>query len=72
METTTAVTKEPGYLLNRQEAAERYNISVRQLDHIYKLYPDFPIIRNGKRVLIHRPRADEWFDSWVGGEITVR
>jgi hypothetical protein len=38
---------------------------------MYKRHPDFPIIRRGKRVMIHRPKADAWFDEYVGSEIDM-
>lgn len=60
---------EESYLLTRQEAARRYRISVRTLDNLYRRYSDFPIIRMGRRVLIHRAKADEWFGGWIGNSI---
>ena len=48
-------------LLSRQEAAERYGISLRQLDGLYRRNPDFPILRIGRKVLIHREEADKYF-----------
>lgn len=62
---------EERYLLNRKEAAERYNLSLRQLDELYRRNQDFPVIRAGRKVLIHRERADAWFTDWIGGEIAV-
>lgn len=59
------------YLLDRQTAARRYGMSVRGLEDMYKRHPDFPIIRRGRKVLVHRKRADEWFDDYVGGEIDM-
>ena len=59
------------YLLTRKEAAERYNISLRQLDALMKRNQDFPVVRIGGRVLIHRDRADEWITGWIGAEIAV-
>lgn len=57
------------YLLNRQQAAERYGMSVRGLEDMYRQRPDFPIVRLGRKVLIHREAADRWFDSFLGGVI---
>ena len=57
------------YLLNRQQAAERYGMSVRGLEDMYRQHPDFPIVRLGRKVLIHREAADRWFDSFLGGVI---
>jgi hypothetical protein len=59
------------YLLDRHKAAQRYGMSVRALEEMYKRHPDFPIIRRGKRVMIHRPKADAWFDEYVGSEIDM-
>lgn len=59
------------YLLDRATAAARYGMSVRGLEEMYKRHPDFPIIRRGRKVLIHRKRADEWFDGYVGSEIEM-
>lgn len=59
------------YLLDREKAADRYGMSVRSLEDLYRRHPDFPIIRRGRRVMIHRQRADEWFDSYIGDEIPM-
>lgn len=59
------------YLLDRQKAAERYGMSIRGLEDMYRQHPDFPIIRRGRKVLIHRERADEWFDQYIGDEIDM-
>ena len=59
------------YLLDRRSAAERYGMSVRGLEDLYRKHPDFPIIRLGKKVLVHRRRADEWFDEYVGDVIDM-
>ena len=61
--------EEAVYLLTRQEAAKRYGISLRMLDNLYRFNRDFPIIRVGHRVLIHRERADKWFTEAVGETI---
>ena len=54
------------YLLTRQEAAERYRISISQLEKVYKRNRDFPVVRVGRTVLIHRDRADSWFTESIG------
>lgn len=59
------------YLIDRATAADRYGMSVRGLEDMYRRHPDFPIIRRGRKVLIHRQRADEWFDQYVGDEIPM-
>ena len=59
------------YLLDRQTAARRYGMSVRGLEDMYRRHPDFPIIRRGHKVLVHRQRADEWFDAYVGDVIDM-
>lgn len=53
------------YLLTRFEAAERYCISVRQIDKLIR-DPTFPVVRIGRSVRIHRDWADKWFDDTVG------
>lgn len=60
------------YLLDREKASARYGMSIRGLEEMYKRHPDFPIIRVGRKVLIHRRRADEWFDEYVCGEIDMQ
>lgn len=57
------------FLLDRRQAAERYGISIRMLEKLYKRYPDFPVIRIGWKVLIHRDKADRWFTEFVGADI---
>ena len=57
------------YLLTRQEAAERYRISVSQLEKVYKRNRDFPVVRVGRTVLIHKDRADKWFTESIGTTI---
>ena len=59
------------FLLTRQEAAERYGISLRQLDKLYRRNPDFPALRIGNSVRIHRERADDWFTESIGTTIDV-
>ena len=56
--------EETPFLLTRKEGARRYGMSVRGLEEYYKRHPDFPIVRLGpKKVMIHRERADAWFDD---------
>lgn len=47
-------------LLDRKAAANRYSISTRQLDKLCR-DPEFPVLRVGRKVLVHRPGADEYF-----------
>ena len=49
------------YLLTREQATRRYNISLRTLVELYRRDPEFPVLRVGKKVLIHREQADEYF-----------
>lgn len=58
------------YLLTRQEAAERYGMSVRGLEEFYKAHPDFPLVRLGrKKVLVHREKADAYFTRYITNEV---
>jgi len=59
------------YLLTRREASDRYGISVRGLETLYARYADFPVLRFGRKVLIHRDRADQWFTDFIGLEIDM-
>lgn len=52
---------EAPYLLTRKAAAHRYSMSIRQLDELYRRNPEFPILRIGHKVLIHRDEADAYF-----------
>lgn len=63
--------KDEPYLLDREKAADRYGMSVRNLEDLYRRHPDFPIIRRGRRVMVHRQKADEWFDNYIGDEIPM-
>ena len=56
---------EAPYLLTRKNAAARYGLSVRGLEEMYKRHPEFPIVRVGRKVLIHRDKADAFFTSHV-------
>lgn len=60
------------YLLTRKAAAERYSISLRQLDELYRRDPEFPILRVGHKVLIHREMADAYFTRYLHGEIDTQ
>ena len=62
-------TEQVPYLLTRKAAAERYSLSERDLDRLYRSHPEFPIIRKGRRVLIHRERADAFFTAYIGADI---
>lgn len=53
--------EEAPYLLSRNEAARRYGISERQLDRLQRSDPEFPWVRIGRRVLVHRDEADAYF-----------
>lgn len=53
------------FLLTRKNAARRYGLSVRGLEEMYKRHPEFPIVRVGRKVLIHRDKADAFFTSYV-------
>ena len=64
-------TTDAPLLITREQAAERYNISLRTLDSLYKRHKDFPIIRVGWKVLIHREAADRWFTEWIGATIDL-
>lgn len=57
------------YLLTRKAAAQRYSLSERELDRLYRSHPEFPIIRKGRRVLIHRDGADAFFTRYIGDDI---
>lgn len=54
------------YLLTREQATERYGISVRTLVRVYTANDDFPVVRIGRSVMIHRDKADRWFDERAG------
>ena len=59
------------YLMTRQQAAKRYGLAQRIFDEIYRRDPHFPIIRVGKRVMVHRDMADEYFTRHIREEIEV-
>ena len=60
-----AITTEAPYLLTRKAACHRYSISMREMEHIYKSDPEFPILRVGRKVLVHRDGADEYFTRYI-------
>lgn len=64
-----ALLDEAPYLLTRRAAAYRYSLSERELDRLYRSHPEFPIIRKGRRVLIHREGADTFFTRYIGDDI---
>ena len=67
----TQVENEAPYLLTRAAAARRYSMSQRQFDELYRTCPEFPTIRLGHRVLVHREQADAWFTERIGDEIEL-
>ena len=56
-----AATVDAPYLLTRKQATVRYNISLWELQHLYKSDPEFPVLRVGRKVLVHRDEADAYF-----------
>lgn len=58
--TELEMTEAP-FLLTRAAAAKRYSLNERTLDEIYKRDPEFPMLRVGKKVLVHREGADAYF-----------
>lgn len=58
---TETMNREVPYLLSRSEAAARYGLSQRQFDELYRRHPDFPVLRIGRRVMVHREGADAFF-----------
>lgn len=57
------------FLLTRAEAARRYGLSVRGLEEMYRRHPEFPVVRIGRKVLIHRDLADAFFTEYVSGVV---
>ena len=53
------------YLLSRREASHRYGMSQRQLDELYRRDPEFPVLRIGRRVMVHRDEADAYFTRYI-------
>ena len=60
-----AAYDEAPFLLTRVQAAERYNISLRTLVELYRRDPEFPVLRVGKKVLVHRDGADDYFTRYI-------
>lgn len=56
-----AIYEDAPFLLTRAQATHRYNISLRTLVEVYRRDPEFPVLRVGRKVLIHRDGADEYF-----------
>lgn len=56
---------EAPYLLTRKMAQQRYSIGQRTLDDLYRRDPEFPALRVGKKVLIHREQADAYFTRYL-------
>lgn len=57
------------FLLTRAEAARRYGLSVRGLEEMYRRHPEFPLVRIGRKVLVHRDLADTFFTEYVNGVV---
>ena len=66
-----ALLDDAPYLLTRTQAARRYSLAQRIFAEIYRRDPDFPIIRVGKRVMVHREQADAYFTRFIRDEIEV-
>lgn len=49
------------FMLSREEAAQRYGLSLREFTKLYRSNPEFPVLHVGRRVLIHRKGADDFF-----------
>ena len=58
-------------LISREQAAARYGLPLRTIESLYRRNPDFPIVRIGWRVMIHREAADKWFADYLGGKIDL-
>lgn len=63
--------EEAPFLLTRKAATERYSISLRQLDELQRRDPEFPVLRVGRKVLIHRDGADAYFTRYIREVIEV-
>ena len=57
------------FLLTRPEAAKRYGLSVRGLEEMYRRHPEFPLVRIGRKVLVHRDMADAFFTEYVNSVV---
>lgn len=64
--------EEAPFLLTREQAVERYGIPMRTLTRLYRVNKDFPVVRIGHTVKIHRDKADEWFTRHVQLGIEMR
>lgn len=60
---------EAPYLLSRKAASYRYSLSECDLDRLCRSHPEFPVIRKGRRVLIHREGADAFFTRYIGDNV---
>lgn len=60
------------YLLTREEAVARYGIPMRTLVRVYQCNKDFPVVRVGRSMRIHREKADEWFTERIRTEIDTK
>ena len=54
------------FLIHRGEAAQRYGLSLRELEYLYKRDRSFPMVRNGRSILIVRDEADKYFRDRIG------
>lgn len=57
--------REEPFLLTRKQAEKRYGIPIRTLVRLYQRNRDFPLVRIGRNVMIHREKADEWFTEHI-------
>lgn len=62
---TEAIYTEAPYLLTRKMACQRYSISIREMEQLYKSDPEFPVLRVGRKVLVHRDNADAYFTRYI-------
>ena len=60
---------EAPFLLTREQARRRYNVCIRTLQEMYRRDPEFPVVRVGRKVLVHRDQADAYFTRYIGDEI---
>ena len=60
------------YLLTRVQASKRYGLPQRSFDDLYRADPTFPVVRIGKRVMIHRELADKYFTEKLLAETEQR
>src|SRR5262245_3341101 len=61
------MTEERPVWLTREEAAKRYNISLRTLDKLSR-EPGFPVYRQGRLVRFSQTAVDEWIATWRAPE----